>query len=204
MSKETTVDGDVVRKLIMAVVVLAVGLVIALIAAVVASRVAADKRMAVLAVDRKGTLVPTVSLDQPYLSEARVVDFADECLRRIFAHDFLHHTLTMPQAQECFTPASGDEFATMMQPRIKLMEEQRMVMASSVISRPRVTRVYKKDWGLGEAQHWDMEALVELSMEGKASRIPPERQIVRLTVTRVPLQQTPKGVQFANFKVAPA
>lgn len=190
--------------MILATTILGGVTIVALIAAVIAMRTSTDRQIAAFAVGPDARVTPSISLDQPYLSEARVVGFADECLRRVFAHDFLHHAQTVPQAQECFTPASGDEFAQMLQPRIKLMEKERMVMGGNVIAVPRVTRVYKKNWGLGDAQHWDMEAIVELYMEGKNARIAPERQLVRMTVTRVPLQQTPRGVQFSSFKVTPA
>jgi hypothetical protein len=158
---------------------------------------------AVVGVDAKGALVPLVSLASPLLSEARVVAFAGECVRIATAHDFLHYTQSLALASACFTPSSADSYITAMQPFVAIMVKNRMVMAGGVVEPPRVIRVKKIKTAGGDVMTWDLQGAIEIFFEGNRARIPPSKYLVELTVTRVPLEGTPRGVLIDRFSMSP-
>jgi hypothetical protein len=133
-----------------------------------------------------------------------VLGFVEECLRKSFSHDFLHFDQTIPLAQECFTPDSADKYAVNMQPYIKIMEEKRMVMAVAIPRPPRVVRVYMLKTVMGDVAHWDIQVPVDISFEGRNERIPPSKNMVQITVKRVPLEGTPRGILIDKFSAGPA
>lgn len=177
--------------------------VVAIVAALLAIYVAVSSKTVAVAVDLHGVVIPIVPLTEPLVSESRVVGFVEECLRKSFSHDFLHYDQSIPQAQECFTPDSADKFAISLQPYIKLMEEKRMVMAVTVPRPPRVVRVYTLKTALGDVAHWDIQAQVEVFFEGRNERIPATKSTVQITVKRVPLEGTPRGILIDKFSVGP-
>lgn len=185
------------------IVILSLAVAVAVIAAVVAIYAASSSRTVAVAVDAKGVVVPVVPLTEPLVSESRVVGFVEECLRKAFSHDFLHVAQTIPVAQECFTPDSADKYAISMQPFIKLMEDKRMVMAVTIPFPPRVTRVYKKGTALGEVVHWDVQSKIEIFFEGRDQRITPQKNNVAITLKRVPIEDSPRGILIDVFNVGP-
>lgn len=183
------------------ILILTASTVIAIGASVVSIYAAVGKKVVAIAVDHRGVVIPVVPLTDPMISESRVIGFAEECLRRAFSHDFLHFDQTIPQAQECFTPDSADKFVISLQPYIKLLEEKRMVMAITIPRPPRVVRVYALKTALGDVVHWDVQAQVDIFFEGKTERIPPTKSTVQMTVKRVPLEGTPRGILIDKFSV---
>jgi intracellular multiplication protein IcmL len=190
-----------VSRLVKAVSILTLSTVISLIAALLSIYGVVSSKTVAIAVDARGVVVPIVPLTEPLLSESRVLGFVDECLRRSFSHDFLHYESTIPQAQECFTANSAERYALSIQPYIKIMESKRMVMSITIPRAPRVVRAYKKVTALGEVIHWDVQAQIEINFEGRSERIPGTKSTVQITVKRVPLEGTPRGILIDSFSV---
>lgn len=187
-----------------AILILGIASAISIFSAFGALYAAASSKTTSIAVDARGAVVPVVPLSAPFLSESRVLGFVEECLRKAFSHDFLHHTKTIPLSQDCFTPDSADKYAFSMQSYISMMETKRMVMSLTVPKPPRVVRVYGVRGPTGEVIHWDVQAQIDIFFEGKAERIPPTRNDVEITVRRVPLEGTPRGILIDKFSVYPA
>lgn len=207
-SSDTDVDapranGALVAQQTRAVVVMAAITLAALFAAGWAMSGALRSSAMVFSVDAKGAVVPAVPITQPFLSESRVIAFAEECLRRAWAHDFVHYEKTLPQAMECFTPEAGDLYMQAMGPYVKTMTQHRMVMGALVNRVPRVVRFRTEPSAQGPVPIWEIEAEIGVFFEGKGERIPPSRLKVQLTVRRVPLESTPRGVQIDVFFVLP-
>jgi len=200
MATSTIPSADVTR-LVRTIMILTGATVLSIFAAVGALYAAASSKTVAIAVDHRGVVVPVVPLTEAIVSEPRVVGFVEECLRKAFSHDFLHFDQTVPRAQECFTPTSADSFAQALQPFVKLMEEKRMVMAVTVPRPPRVVNVYEAPTVRGPVVHWDVQAQIEIYFEGRNERIPSSRHVVQMTVMRVPLESTPRGILISKFDV---
>lgn len=198
-----TANGLLVKKLINATVGMSLVTLLALAAAALALGGALSGRQIAFSVDSRGVLTPAVPLTEAYLSESRVIAFADECIRRAWAHDFLHYESTIPLAQDCFTPGAADLFVQGLAPFVTTMTTKRMVMGSTIVRMPRVVQYRLVASVDGPVPHWDIEAEIGIFFEGKAERIPPSRNKVQMTIRRVPLQASPRGVQIDKFFVGP-
>ena len=200
MSAPISSSAERVTKLVQLCILLSVALVISLISTAIAVRAATSSKLAVVATDEHGNIIPAVPLDKPYINEPRVVAFAEECVRRAFSHDFLHYGETMVNAQDCFTSDSAAKYAQSMQGYFKIMDDKRMNMAV-VIRRPaQVTRTYLLD---GVVQ-WDLQVEVDISFEGRSERIPATKYRIDMTVRRVPLEESARGVAITTFTTGPA
>lgn len=186
-----------VTRLTRMVVILAISTTFAIVAALIGIYTTASSKISSIAVDARGVVIPVVPLSDPMVAESRVVGYAEECLRKAFSHDFLHAEQTIPVAQDCFKPESADEYAVSIQPLLKLMNEKRMVMAITIPRPPRVVSVYK----VGGVVNWDVEAGIEIFFEGRNERISPTRSTVQMTIVRVPLEATPRGILISKFNV---
>ena len=168
--------------------------VVLAIASVVSLSALTSKQTVAVGVDAKGVLIPLIPLANRLTSEPRVISFVDECLRRSFQHDFMHYGTTIPMAQTCFTPASADAYVEGMQRWIELMKTKRMVMSTTITRPPRVVRVYDVGIKGSKVVHWDLQAEIELFFEGKSERISPTKFVAEVTVKRVSLDESPRGI----------
>ncbi len=175
-----------------AILVLVVGLIIAFYSA-------ATKRPEVLAVTESGKIIPLVPLDKPYVSDARVVGFADECIRSAFGHDFLNFRSTMAVAKECFTAEGGRNFDAAIAPLLKDIQERRMVMAVTLQPAIIVNSMLRG----GSVKTWVVQSKMTLFREGTKDRVAPVTYIVDLVVERVPLEDSARGISVSQINVRP-
>ncbi len=175
-----------------AIAVLAVGLIVAFY-------MAASKRPEVLAVTEAGRIIPLVPLDKPYVSDARIVGFADECIRAAFGHDFLNFRATMAVAKECFTTEGGRNFDTAISPLLKDIQARRMVMAATL--QPAI--IVQSTVRSGNVKTWVVQTKMTLFREGTKDRVAPVTYIVDLVVERVPLEDSVRGISVSQINVRP-
>jgi len=195
-----TSSADRVRKLVRLCVILSIATGIGLVSTAISLKAATSSKVTVIGTDPRGVVIPVVPLNEPYLNEPRIVGYAEECTRRAFSHDFLHYSQTMGGAQECFTPNAADKYAQSMQGFFKLMDERRMNMAIVVRRPPVVVRAYD----LGGVIHWDVQVEVDISFEGRNERIPAAKNRIDMTLRRMPLEASVRGVSIDRFSVGPA
>lgn len=196
-------NGPAVATLVRALVVMALVTFGALVAAVLALSKTISQEHLTFSIDAKGVVTPRVPLSEAYLSESRVVAFAEECIRRAFAHDFLHYERTLALATDCFTPDAGDQYVQSLAPFIKVMTERRMVMGAVIDRVPRVVQYTNVPTAKGMVPQWRIEAVASVHFEGRAERIPAARQRLELVIRRVPLESSPRGVQIDSLFVRP-
>lgn len=175
-----------------AIVVMALGLILAFYSAT-------TKRPEVLAVTEAGRIIPLVPLDKPYVSDARVVGFADECVRAAFGHDFLNFRTTMAGARQCFTTEGGRNFDEAISPLLKDIQERRMVMAVTLQPAIIVSSTVRS----GRVKTWVVQTKMTLFREGTKDRVAPVTYIVDLVVERVPLEDSVRGISVSQINVRP-
>lgn len=174
-------------------------IVVLVVALAVSFYVAATKRPEVLAVTDTGRIIPLVPLDQPYVSDARIVGFADECVRAAFGHDFLNFRSTMASARECFTTSGGRSFEEAISPLLKDIQERRMVMAVTLQPAIIVSSAVRS----GKVKTWVVQTKMTLFREGTKDRVAPVTYIVDLVVERVPLEDSVRGISVSQINVRP-
>jgi intracellular multiplication protein IcmL len=158
------------------------------------------KKPLVIAATATGQIIPIVPLDKPYTSDARVVGFADECMREAFSHDFVNFRTSMTRASECFTTSGNESFFKAMEPIVQDLEQRRMVMSITVNRPPAIVKTFRRG---GNVFSWEVQAVVTLNREGTRERMSPANYVVRMTVERVPLEDSPRGISVAQINVSP-
>lgn len=193
------INGAEISKLSKVLTIALIANAVMAVAAVVAIKTAVVGKTASIAVDASGRVFPVIPLDKPTVSESRVVAFVEECLRTMYAHDFLHYARTLTYAQSCFTPTAADAYMQGMDSFAKLMVAKRMSMGAMVPRMPRVVHALQ----VGGIHKWDVEASVEVFMEGRSERVTPVRYRADVRITRVPLDADARGIQIERFNISP-
>jgi intracellular multiplication protein IcmL len=161
---------------------------------------AVTKRPPVVAMTDAGRIVPLVPLNKPYVTDSRVLAFAEECTRRAFAHDFVNYRATMASASQCFTSYGAQMYVGAMDAMLKELLERRMVMSASVESPVIVKGPYERQGRVA----WRVQTKMQLFREGTKERITPQSFIVEMEVVRVELEESTRGISVGEFNVKPA
>lgn len=160
----------------------------------------ATSKTEVIAVTEDGRLSRPVPLTEAFVPEARVLGFVDECLRASFAHDFENYRRTFNAALPCYTSTGGKEFAKAIDPLLLDIREKRIVM-SSTAEPPALVRGPSRVQG---RVMWQVDSLITLHFQGSRERFSPQRRVARVTVARVPLEESPRGIAINAIQLAPA
>lgn len=161
---------------------------------------AVTKRPPVVAMTDAGRIVPVVALNKPYVTDSRVVAFAEECTRRAFAHDFVNYRSSVQAASQCFTSHGANMYTTAMESMLKELLDRRMVMSASVESPVIVKGPYERQ---GRAA-WRVQTRMQLFRDGTKERMTPQAFIVEMEVVRVELEESTRGISVGEFNVKPA
>lgn len=201
MSSATTPNSSDVSRLIGACIALAVCAAVCAVAAAVAFSMASSKRVVVVGATDSGQFIPAIPLDKPYLNESRVSAFATEALRASFAHDFVGFRKTMTEAQAWYTPLASESYTKAITPLLEDISARRMVMSLEVVQPAVVVKAYLDSRG---SYTWDLQAKVSLMREGQRERVMPATYVVEMTVTRVPVDVSVRGVLVSAIALKPA
>lgn len=161
---------------------------------------AVTKRPPVVAMTDAGRIVPLVPLNKPYVTDSRVLAFAEECTRRAFAHDFVNYRATVASASQCFTSYGAQMYGNAMDQILKELIERRMVMSASVDAPVIVRGPYERQGRVA----WRVQTKMQLFREGTKERITPQPFIVEMEVVRVELEESTRGISVGEFNVKPA
>lgn len=202
MSPDVDLDQirkEIVPRLVRSNLILTVVVGILAIAVFAIGYLAVNKRPLTFGVTDTGRIIPLVPLDQPYVGDARVIGFADECIRQAFSHDFKNFRLTLANSKQCFTPGGSRGFDAAIEPLIADIQERRMVM--SVSMEPAViVRVAKP----GGVHTWVVQSRMTLFRDGTRERVTPATFRIDMVVERVPLEESVRGIGISQINVRPA
>ncbi|WP_298706045.1 DotI/IcmL family type IV secretion protein [Variovorax gossypii] len=176
----------------LAVGCLAIGLVIALVFVMRTHR-------EVIASTSDGRLVPVIPLDKPYVSDARVLGYVDECARQVFSHDFLHWRTTLQNSKTCFTEKGGDAVEEALAPWVKDISERELTMSVSMADTP----VIAKRGDFNGTFAWRVQAPISLFRRGTKMSDVPRPFILQVVVRRVGLDQNPRGIAIDSLQLVP-
>ena len=145
-----------------------------------------------------GRVIALVPLDQPYVTDARVTGFVDECLRQSFAHDFENFRMTMSAAKTCYTPSGATEFEEAMVPLLRDLQQRSLVM-SSTLDPPVVTRVFK----INGIVHWGTQTQLSMFRRGGRETLVPVKFRIDAIVQRIPLDANVRGIALRSIVLTP-
>lgn len=201
MTPDTDIEQirkELVPKLIRTNTILTVAVVFLVISNIFMGYLAASKKPMTFAVTSTGSVIPMVPMDKPYLGDARIVSFADECVRMAFSHDFRNFRQTVNGAKDCFTSEGSRGFDAAIEPLLDDIEKRRMVMSVS----PEPPVVVRKATPRG-VHTWIVQTRMTLFRDGTRERISPTTYTVDLVIERVPLEASVRGVGIAQINVRP-
>lgn len=194
------IRAELIPKGVRVLVLLSIANVVLCIGLILSFYVAATKRPATFAITETGRIIPLVPLDKPYVSDARVVGFADECVRESFGHDFLNFRTTMANARECFTSGGSASFNAAIAPLLVDIQSRRLVMSATL--QPAV--VVKTSVQGDRVYTWVVQSKMTLFREGTKDRVAPATYVVDLVIERVPLEDSVRGIAVSQINVRPA
>lgn len=153
----------------------------------------------VIASTNDGRLVPVIPLDKPYVSDARVLGYVDECARQVFSHDFLHWRTTLQNSKTCFTEKGGDAVEEALAPWVKDIAERELTMSVSMADTP----VIAKRGDFNGTFAWRVQAPISLFRRGTKMSDVPRPFILQVVVRRVGLDQNPRGIAIDSLQLVP-
>ncbi|KAG0189370.1 hypothetical protein DFQ28_003496 [Apophysomyces sp. BC1034] len=179
--------GRVLVALIVALVV--IGVLIAAFVVVKNQKVEREY----FAVDGQGRLTKIISLGQPFVSDSRLLTWAQQCVTDANTYDFVNFQKQFQQNSQCFTKDGWDQFMTAVERAgsLETVKTQRLVAqgiaaGASVVLRKGLRRgVYT----------WEIEQPVTVTYQGgQAGRTSITQKIlVTLTISRVPTYESEEG-----------
>ncbi|CAN0418262.1 unnamed protein product [Phaeothamnion confervicola] len=188
----------IIPKLVRSNVILSIAVAALTVGIIGIGVMAATKRPLTFAVSDTGRVIPLVPLNQPYLGDARIVSFADECIRQAFSHDFRNYRMSVGGAKGCFTSAGSRGFDKAIDPLLSDIVERRMVMSVS----PEPPIVMSKSTQ-GGVHTWVVQTKMTLFRDGSRDRVTPTTYVVDLVLERLPLEESVRGVGIAQINVRP-
>lgn len=156
-----------------------------------------NKKPVVIAATDQGRVIEVVPLDKPYVTDSRVISFAEECIRRSFSHDFQNYRLTVGEATSCYTPQGARMYKGAMDDMLKDVIAKRMIMSVSV--EPPV--IVQGPILLDGRTAWRVQAKVQIFREGQKERIQPQTTVIDLDIFRVDLEENVRGISVNQFVV---
>ncbi len=188
-----------VSKLTRLVVWLAISVIALATALIIAIFFVTRSHREVIAATPEGRLIPVVPLDKPYVSDARVLGYVDECARMVFSHDFLHWRTTLQGSKACFTEKGGDAVEEALAPWVKDIVERELTMSVSLADTP----VIAKRGEFNGAFAWRVQAPISLFRRGTKVSDTPRPFLLQVVVRRVGLDQNPRGIAIDSLQLVP-
>jgi intracellular multiplication protein IcmL len=187
-----------VAKLVRVTFLVAVIALVTSITSFVGVYLAFTKKPIVIAATDQGRIIEAVPLNKPYVTDSRVLSYAEECTRRSFSHDFVNFRMTLAEASRCFSSQGVKQYQESMDAMLKELREKRMIMSTSV-DPPVVVTTAEID---GRAT-WVVQAKIKLFREGQRERVTPQSYVVTMRIIRVDLEENVRGIAINEFNAKP-
>ena len=187
-----------VPKLLALVTMLSISNVVLLISVPLLVYFLGSKKVTAVGITETGRIVELVTLDKPFVSDARVIGFTEECLRMSFAHDFENFRQTMNAAKTCYTSNGARVFEDAMTPQLNQITARNLVMSSSLEVTVIVSRYME-----GGVVHWMTQTPMTLHRRGSRDSSRPVRFLVKNVIKRVSLDENVRGISVSSMILEP-
>lgn len=160
---------------------------------------AISTKVEVIATSESGSIINPIPLSEAFVTEPRVLSFADECMRASFSHDFENYRRTMNAAIPCYTSSGAKELTRAIDPLLTEIKNKRVVM--SITTEPAV--IVRGPMMVGGRATWEVQLVMSMFFSGTKERYPTQMRIANITVVRVPIEEDPRGVAIHTIQLAP-
>ncbi|TAL65708.1 MAG: hypothetical protein EPN79_11040 [Burkholderiaceae bacterium] len=191
--------ADQVSRLTRLVTLLGASIIILVIGLCIAIVFVVKDHHEVIAVTDDGRVVPVIPLDTPYVSDARVLGYVDECARKIFNHDFVHWRTTLQESKTCFTQRGGDAVEQALAPWISDIVARELTMSVSIADTPVIVKRGIFDGSFA----WRVQAPISLFRRGTRVSDVPRPFMLEVVVRRVSLDENPRGIAIDSLQLVP-
>lgn len=199
----TSTNGDskepISQKLIAASVILAATLFIMSITTFLMFWRVMTKKTEVIAATDSAQIVRSAALTDPFVTESKVLSFADECMRTTFSHDFVNFRRTTNEALKCYTTDGANAMGSALQPILDDLKTRRLVMSSS----PDTPVLYNGPYILDGRTTWEVRVPVKLMFQGQGNRFPPLEKLAMIQIVRVPLEENARAISMNSIQLKP-
>lgn len=191
--------SDATRKLL-SMNVLALGIVFALaLSNTGLVWYATTSKVEVIATTESGQITKPIPMNEAFVTEARVLSFADECLRASFSHDFENFRRTLNAALPCYTSSGGKELTKEIEPLLNDLKSRRLIM--NVTTEPAV--LVRGPRLINGRPVWDVQVVITMYFQSAKERFPPQQRVANVSVVRIPIEEDPRGIAINAIQLAP-
>jgi len=146
-----------------------------------------------------GRIIPMIPLSQPYLTDAALLTWAQQCIIDANTFDFVNYRKQFSQHAQCFTQQGWQQFMSAISRAgtLETVKKQRLISQGIPTGAPVITRTSVHHG----TRFWEIEQPVTISYQGgQAGRATiTQRLLITLTVTRVPTYENVQGVGIVQY-----
>lgn len=184
---------------VLVIMILAAALVLSMVANIILATVAGREKQAVIAVDDSLRIMRPAPLDQVNISDAKVLDFAEEALRASFSHDFSNHIATLNYAKRFYTTQGGRMLQEQIEPLLEDIRKERAVMSARTDA-PLMARSAHLYHG---RVAWQVEIPITIRFQGQRSAYSPRERVALMLVVQVPPEEHARGMSVHTIQLLP-
>lgn len=148
------------------------------------------------ATDTSGRILPLVPLDQPDLSTAALLQWANTAAVAAFTYNFVDYRAQLQAASEFFTPEGWQAYLESIQSSNNLaaVKAKNLVVSAVATGAPIVLQ-----HGVVDGRYtWQVQMPLLVTYQS-ASQVTPQSLMVNMVITRVSALDSPRGIGIAQF-----
>jgi len=148
------------------------------------------------ATDTTGRIVPLVALDQPNLSKAAVLQWANTAAVAAYTYDFVNYRKNLQAASEFFTPSGWDAFITALNQSgdLEAVRSRKLVVSAVATGAP----VILQQGVISGRYSWRVQMPMVVTFES-GNVITQQNQLLTMLITRISTLNSPSGIGIAQF-----
>lgn len=148
-----------------------------------------------------GSLIPLVPVDQPYLSDGQITNFAVEAVTRALTIDFANWRSDLSEASEYFErPRGWENFLTAIESSGMLDYIKNRRLVASIVANGAV--IVRSGPGEGGRFTWTVQIPITVTYES-SSEISRDSLLAEMLVSRLPTSVSSRGVAISRIIVRP-
>lgn len=148
------------------------------------------------ATNTSGRIVPLVPLDQPNLSTAALLQWANTAAVAAFTYNFVNYRSELQAASEFFTPEGWQAYLESLQASDNLtaVRAKQLVVSAVATGAPVITQ----QGVVSDRYTWQVQMPMLVTYQS-ASQVTQQSLMVNMVITRISTLDSPRGIGIAQF-----
>ena len=143
-----------------------------------------------------GVIIPIQPLNQPVVSQSQLTSWVSSAIVSVYAYDYLRYRSQLQNAQQYFSADGWSDFLASLRASGNLVTVRNQKLMVSAV--PTGSAVITNRRILNGAFTWQVEMPLLVTYEGSSSQRS-QSVLVRVIVSRVPIQNNPQGIAIQKF-----